>query len=90
MFCVQDSQPIPRSKLLQFLKTEGETFKSRSECVFYISSLDRKYIWCVIGLLLISDGKSEHVAHALRIIGLFKDKKIQFVTDFELIKCLKR
>ena len=41
-------------------------------------------------ILLILDGNSEHVAHALRKIGLFGEKKHRFVTSLDLIKCLKR
>ena len=40
-------------------------------------------------IVLISDGNSEHVTHARMKIGLFKEEKIQFVTSFDLIECLK-
>ena len=42
---------------------------------------------CSIYLILISDGNSEHVAHALRKISHFKEK-IRFVTTYDLIKRL--
>ena len=35
------------------------------------------------------DGSSEHVAQALRRIGLFEET-VQFVTVLDLIKCLKQ
>ena len=38
-------------------------------------------------MVVISDGNSEHVAHALRKISHFK-VKIRFVTTYDLIKRL--
>ena len=39
-------------------------------------------------MLLISEGNSEHLARASRKIGLFRVKKIKFVTLYDLIKYL--
>ena len=39
-------------------------------------------------MLLIPDANSEHVAHALRKIGLFGATKIGIVTAFGILKCL--
>ena len=38
------------------------------------------------GVVLILDGNTEHVAHALRKIGLFGEK-IRFATALDLIDC---
>ena len=40
-------------------------------------------------MVLISDGKTEHVSYALRKIGLF-GKKIRFFTALDLTNCLKQ
>ena len=38
----------------------------------------------------VSDGNSDLVAHACRRMSLVRDKKNQFVTDVDQIKCLKQ
>ena len=40
-------------------------------------------------MVLILDGNSEHVAHALNEIGLFGEKQIRFVTALDLNKCFE-
>ena len=44
---------------------------------------------CILYMVLILDGNSEHVEHVLGKIGLF-GKKIQFVTALDLSRCLKQ
>ena len=41
------------------------------------------------GIVLIPEGKSDHVAHTWRKIGKGERKKIRVVTVLDLIKCLK-
>ena len=41
-------------------------------------------------VVFILDGNSEHVAHSLRKTGLFRERKIRFVTFLGLIECLKQ
>ena len=40
-------------------------------------------------MVLVIDGNSNHVVLAWRKMGLFGEKKIRYVTIFDLIKCLK-
>ena len=40
-------------------------------------------------MVLIADGKSKYVAHALKKIGIFEEKKAICATVLDLIKCLK-
>ena len=45
-------------------------------------------MFCVMVLIL--DGNSESVAHAIRKICVFGEKKMRFMTALDLIKCLKQ
>ena len=45
---------------------------------------------CLYHGLLILDVNSEHIAHALRKIGLLERKSILSITALDLIKCLTR
>ena len=51
---------------------------------------ERGMVFMVFNLVLLLDGNSEHVAHALRTMILFWSKNIRFLITLDLIKYLKQ